>query len=271
MSDKRTLEQFLVDIQPLPGTYRRQLPRLYTQFWDIFLIQLSNWRWSWRGMIVTGTITPLLSIVALGMIVNSANPETLIYILTGNIVLSLMFENQNKVASNFAYMQAMGTINFFATLPISRYMLILATVASFLLLSLPSLIVTILFGTSFLGISLSVSPLIALIIPLCALPLAGIGAFIGLTMRSPEEASSMSLLVTLILVGVGPVLLPASRLPDALLYVSYISPTTYAASALRQTLIGPVTERLVLDIVVLAGLTLVILWVVGFKLSWRVK
>src|SRR5439155_2833553 len=89
-------------------------PPLAVQLLDLLLIQLANWRWSWRGMVVLGMAAPLLSILALRTFVREAEPEALRYILSGNVVLALMFENQNKVSSNFAYMRRLGTLQYFA-------------------------------------------------------------------------------------------------------------------------------------------------------------
>jgi len=64
-----------------------------------------------------GTLAPLGSILALGVFARDAGPEALAYVLTGNVVLNLMFENLDKVSGHFAFMKAVGTINYFATLP----------------------------------------------------------------------------------------------------------------------------------------------------------
>ncbi len=249
----RTLEP-----QPLP-----------IQIYDLFWMQLSNWRWTWRGMVIIGTIAPILSIVALGIFGKDSGPESLRYILVGNIVLALMFENQGKVSGNFAFMRSMGTLNYFASLPVRRYSLVTATVLAFLLLSLPALVATTVIGSWFLKISLHPSPLLLLIVPLAALPLAGIGALIGASARNPEEASSLSTLVTFIMLGLGPVLIPPDRLPDFMVTLGAFSPATYAASGLQQALLGPVTPRIWLDLLILAGLGGLIFWLVGKKLDWR--
>jgi ABC-2 type transport system permease protein len=99
--------------------------------------------------------------------------------------------------------------------------------------------------------------------------MAGIGALIGSVARTPQEAGSLSLLVTLVMLGLGPVLIPPSRLPDVMLILGRFSPATYAASALRQALLGPLTGQIVLDLMVLAGVTVIILWLVGRKMDWR--
>jgi ABC-2 type transport system permease protein len=243
--------------------------RLHLQLLDLVLIQLSNWRWAWRGMVVTGIMGPTFSIIALGLFARGSDPVTLGYILTGGMVLNLLFENQDKVCSNFAFMRAVGMLNYFAALPVQRYSLVLATVLAFLLLSLPSLAITTLVGILFLHVQLAPSPLILLVIPLAAVPLAGIGALIGKTTRTPEEAGSISMILTFIMTGLGPVVFPPDRLPEILLKLGWLSPATYAASALRQSLLGPITPRFALDLIVLLGLAFTTLWVVSRKMDWR--
>jgi ABC-2 type transport system permease protein len=243
--------------------------RLHLQLLDLVLIQLSNWRWAWRGMVVTGIMGPTFSIIALGLFARGSDPVTLGYILTGGMVLNLMFENQDKVCSNFAFMRAVGMLHYFAALPVQRYSLVLATVLAFLLLSLPSLAITTLVGIVFLHVQLTPSPLILLVIPLAAIPLAGIGALVGTSARTPEEAGSISMILTFIMTGLGPVVFPPDRLPEILLKLGWLSPATYAASALRQTLLGPITPRLAIDLIVLLGLASVALWIVSRKMDWR--
>lgn len=148
-------------------------------------------------------------------------------------------------------------------------MLVLAVVLSFLLLSLPSLVVTVVGGSLLLGLPITLHPVILIVVPLCAVSLAGIGALIGAMARNPQEAGSLSLLVTLVLLGLGPVLVPPARLPGVMVIVGRFSPATYAASALRQALLGPLTGQIVLDLAALAGFTAIVLWLVGRKMDWR--
>ncbi len=247
----------------------RKRPSYFIQLLDLTLIQLSNWRWSWRRMIVTGMIVPLFGIVGLGIFARGSDQETLSYILIGNVVIALMFENMTKVSGNFAYMRAMGTLNYFATLPVYRHVLILASVIAFTLLSLPALLVTLLFGSFFLDVSLHIHPLIILVIPLVSVPLATVGAFIGINAQTPEEANYTSLLLTFVMMALGPVLIPPSRLPEFMSILGYFSPATYAASALRQVLLGPLTSQLLNDLLVLSVLAFSIAWLVMLKMDWR--
>lgn len=243
-------------------------PALLPQLGDLFLIELTNWRWSWRSQVLLSMITPLLSMLALG-IFSRGSPETLAYILTGNVVLALMFGMMEKLVSRFMFMRVTGALDYFATLPVQRFALILAIVLAFLVLLLPGLVVIIALGALALGVSLSVNPLALLVIPFCAVPLSGIGALIGSSARTPEEAGSLSLLLTFLLLALGPVVIPPDRLPGIVLALGWLSPATYAASALRQTLLGPVTARLLLDLAVLLGCSIVTFWLVSRKMQWR--
>lgn len=243
---------------------------MLTQLWDLLLMELTNWRWSWRMLVITSMLTPLLGIIGLGVFARAAGShDALAAILTGNVVLALMFGTMDKVQSRFLFMRVMGTLDYYATLPIQQYSLILASVLSFLLLSLPSIVITIAVGSLMLGLPLNLNPLALLVIPLCAVPLSGIGALIAAYARTPEEGGAFSLLITFVMLGLGPVVIPASRLPGIVLILGRFSPATYAASARRQTLLGPLTPEMLLDLAVLVGVSLLSFWLVGRKLSWR--
>src|SRR5579862_9112749 len=216
----------------------------WDQWITLFRMELTNWRWSWRSMVLSGTLAPILSILALGTFAQDAGKTAVAYVLSGNIVLSLMFGNMDNIQSRFTFMRFTGTIDYFTTLPIKRYVLILAMVIAFLLLSLPSLLATMLTGILLLRIPINIHPLIVVIVPLCAISLSGIGALIGTIAPNPQTAGSFSLLTTLIMLGLGPVVIPPDRLSDVIVRLGFLSPATYAASALRQVLFGQVTERI---------------------------
>ena len=93
----------------------------------------------------------------------------------------------------------------------------------------------------------------------------------GSLARTPEEAGSISLLLSLGLLSLGPVLVPPGRLPEFVAVAGYFSPATYAASALRQVLIGPVTGQLVRDAVVLAVLAAAVHLFVEWRVRWRAE
>jgi ABC-2 type transport system permease protein len=249
--------------------HRRAPLSMASQILDLLLIELTNWRWSWQAMIVIDTIAPLLSMLALSVFARDSGERALMYVFTGNIVIGLMFGNMGKVESHVTFMRSNGSLDYFASLPIRRSALVIAIGAAFLVLSLPSLAATTIGGALLLGMPLHPSPLFLLVVPLCALPLAGLGALIGASVPRPEMGSAINLLVTLLLSGLGPVVVPPERLPEWLTLIGRLSPATYAASALRQTLLGPVTAQIWWDLCALAGIAALTLWLAGRRLDWR--
>ena len=243
----------------------------HIQWYDLFLIELSNWRWGWRSLVLTGMVLPLFGMLLLGAFARDLGENALAYVLTGNLVMGLLFEHQGKLASHFAYLKMAGSLDYFATLPIYKPLLVTAASAAFFLLFLPSLIVSLLGGAWILGIDLRIHPLIVVVVPLCALPLAGLGALIGVSFRTPEEAMAIDRLLVITMLAMGPVLIPPERLPGWLVTLGYASPATYAASALRQVLLGPVTPRLLLDVGVLVGVIGLSFWLVNRKMDWRAR
>jgi ABC-2 type transport system permease protein len=99
--------------------------------------------------------------------------------------------------------------------------------------------------------------------------LAGIGAIIGIRGQNFQESGAINLVVTLILTSLGPVIIPPDKLPDWMVTVGRFSPATYSASALRQTLLGPVTAVLLTDLLALTIYGLFSFWLVGRFLDWR--
>jgi ABC-2 type transport system permease protein len=104
---------------------------------------------------------------------------------------------------------------------------------------------------------------------MCAIPLSGIGALIGSSARTPQESGSWALIVTVVMAGLGPVVIPPERLPRLLVLMGRFSPATYAGSALRQALLGPVTGQIAMDVAVLAGITVAVFALVGWVIDWR--
>lgn len=247
----------------------RKPPTLLTQLVDVLLIELTNWRWSWPSIVIIATLAPLFSILALGFFAQNATPVTLEYILTGNMVLSLMFGLLDKVQSHFIYMRYFGTLDYFATLPIRKTLIVFAVTTGFFLITLPSLLVIMLVGAWWLALPIRFHPLLLLVLPLCAAPLASLGALIGSTARNHQEASALTLLLTLAFTAIGPVVAAPERLPPWLLLLGRFSPATYATSALRQTLLGPITVQLWLDLSVLVGFTAVLFWLTLRWMDWR--
>ena len=57
----------------MPRSDRRRRAPILVQGVDLFLIELTNWRWSWRSMVLTATLAPVASILALSADTSAAS------------------------------------------------------------------------------------------------------------------------------------------------------------------------------------------------------
>ena len=255
--------------QPESAFGNQQRP--VVQIWDLFLIELTNWRWSWRSMLLSGTVTPLFSMGVMAFFTQNRNTESMIYILTGNIVLSLLFGTMRSLESRVSWLRFQGGIDFIATLPKQRHIFILAMVAAFVLISLPSILVMIVMGSLLFQIPLHVHPLIILVVISCAIPMAGIGALLAMSSRTQIQSGNWAYLLTLVMTSLGPVVVPPHRFPQVVNVLGNFSPAPFAASAFRQVLVGPVTAILIRDLAILSAWSMVSLWLVTKRINKRLE
>ncbi len=243
--------------------------RFPIQLLDLVLIELSNWRWSWRSIVVASVFVPLFGMVGLSIYARDLGQEALNLVFSGSLVMALMLGNLSHIQSHVVFMRFNGALEYFASLPIHKHALTLAIIIAFFLLSLPGLVTLLVVGSALLRVSLAPHPLLLVAIPLCVLPMSAVGALIGVCARSPQQGSSLSVLTAFLFAGIGPVLFPAERLPEILRLLGPVNPAARAASALRQTLIGPLNEQIAPDLIVLLGFTACVFLLVNSKLDWR--
>lgn len=247
----------------------RQPQALLSQLWSLFHMELLNWRWSWRSTIVTGTLAPVIFIVLMGFFVGDGDEGRLIYVLSGNVITTLMLTNMNRMSSRFAFMRAVGTLDYYATLPVQRYLVVIAVLLSFFVLSLPAIVVTILFGSFFLQLPLQIHGTLLLVIPLAALSLAGLGAYVGVAARNPEESQTYTQALLFVLMILGPVFIPPENLPRIMRVVGWLSPATHGAAALRQALLGPITLQFWGNLLALGIFAAGFMLLVDRYMDWR--
>ncbi|MBU1751460.1 MAG: ABC transporter permease [Chloroflexi bacterium] len=238
-------------------------------FWDVLLIQLASWRWTWRAMLVGGIVVPLLVFWLFWAGSGGQLDQERIFVLaTGNAILSILYAGSERVARRFAWLRE-GALDYLAVLPIGRSTLILATILAFTCLSVPGLVVTLVLGIALGGVT--VTPATLLAIPVAGLiiwSLVAPAALIGLWSRNTEEATTIAELTTIALILGSPLLYATENMPELWQLVSRWLPSTYAVEALRLTLRGEWGWPLVLDLAVLLGLAGAALVVADRKLEW---
>lgn len=241
----------------------------WIQFVDLFLMEIGNWGQSWPIILLGGTLASLFFLVSLGIFARDNGPQALAYVLAGNVITSLLFGTMGVAQSRFTLMKLTDLLEYYATQPIRRYALIMAVAASALLLAIPSLLIVIVVGSRLFDVSLNVHSLAWVVVPLSTLPFAAVGSLVGVSTNTFQESNTIHNVLILALTFFGAVTFPPELLPETLIILGRFNPATYAASAVRQLLLGPVTIQLSLDLIVMASFTVLVYWFVGQRMDWR--
>ena len=233
-------------------------------------IQLTNWRWSWPSMLLSGIVVPVLMSLGLGVYAQNLGGAAVEYAVIGGLSFSLLFELQGKIATNISFMKANGALDQLAATGAKRLQFVVGSFIAFSLLATPSLLITPVAVVKILGLSLSPSFTIipALFFAGCAFLSAGM--IIGALCSSLEQASSISLLLAITLLSLGPVAVPNELLPSWLQIVGEANPAVHISEAIRYGLFGGDGIPWV-SIAYLVGATIVLLIGAVVSLPWRHK
>jgi ABC-2 type transport system permease protein len=236
-------------------------------FWDLLLIQLANWRWSWPATLINGLLVPLTALFFLRAAAgdNLASAE---FLVSGNIIISLIFTTMYGTSARFSFMRTFGVLDYYATLPVSKIWLVLAVNTGFLILTLPSSLLTIVIAQLF-GLHFQVNFFFLLIVPLASFSLSAVGAFVGVAAPNFDTANTITGILQFLFMGCGPILIPADRLPDFLNVIGHLLPSTYAADAMRHALSGSFDTAFLLDMVFLVVFDFLAMFFVARRMEWR--
>ena len=247
------------------------MARYWLEFRLLFAVQMLEEWVMWTLTLFFTTFFPLFMVFGFGAVGSGQTRDGLLYVITGSTVVSLVTVGITMVSQQLSWMKQQGVFLYYASLPISKISLLLAVMASRLILQLPGIVVALLGGTLLYGFHISPNPLLLVILPLTALALSGVGAAIGLVLPSPQLVSLVSQVAIILVLFGAPVLIPLDHLPLPLQWFGLLLPPTYAADALRRALAGVSDAHLALDIGVLALFAAGSLAVVTRGLEWRLR
>ena len=213
---------------------RKSMSRALT----LYQMQLENWRWAAAQVFTTCVVVPCLGMAGMGAVAASADRELVSYIYVGNLVMGIMFGTLTIVSVNMAFMMFSGMIIYFKTLPVSMLSLVLATAASFSTLAVPGVVLSGVFGALYLHVTLLPNLLLLAIVPTVLLPMALIGALIGIYSKSFDMASILNFVCTIVMTIAGAVAVPPSRLPVWLVALGHVNPAYHASRIVRSALVG---------------------------------
>lgn len=120
-----------------------------------------------------------------------------------------------------------------------------------------------------LGLPLTGGLALLPLVPLGALSVTGLAAFLGVRAKDGPTANALSNLFVGCSTFLSPLYLPLEVMPLPMRLVAHAMPTTYAAGAFRSALAGKFGPDLAYHVLMLVLFSGVLLWLVHRKLDWR--
>jgi ABC-2 type transport system permease protein len=236
----------------------------------LLLEQFLEIRVTWYWHIIFALVLPMALVFGFGRIGSGLKDrESLLYIISGSAIFSVANDGLYVLATRIGVMRKEGILVYYASLPISRFALMTALIVSRLVITIPGMIVPILFGSTIYHVPFAFSPWILALLPLTGLTLSSIGMALGSLIENLEIIQVLANLLLFILIMVAPVFIPIHALPLPLQVLGYLLPPTYAAAALRMTLDGTINGDFYLYLGILAVMMLVSIAILNRWLTWR--
>ena len=243
--------------------------RLLIQFWVMFRLQLARVRLAWRPYMMVSTVMPLGIVLLIYLIGRGTDlASTGAQVVAGNVVLSLTITCVSMLAQRVAWMKRARAFDYYATLPVSLILLLLAIPLSFLVFALPGMVIVLAAGALLFHVAVRPNPEFLLFIPFAAAALAGIGAYLGLVARDDQLAAVYGNLVMMLILFLGSIV--PTHFPYAIQVLRWIVPSTYAVEALRESFRGPIpVAHLLLYPAALTAFATLLLAAAARRIEWR--
>ncbi|MFI0822719.1 ATP-binding cassette domain-containing protein [Streptomyces sp. NPDC021098] len=249
---------------------RERLGRFGTSFKYLWFEHMLTVRTSWHVHMVFGIFMPLTMVFGFSRIGSGLTDElSLTYIASGSGVFAIAALGTTAIAQRIGAIKAEGSMLYYASLPISKVAFVMAFVAARLLLIAPGLVTSLIAVRLLYGLDLTLSPMLLIVYPLTALPLAALGLVIGSLIDRIELISIVTYVLNFVLLLGAPLLIPAKALPLPLKALSWVMPTTYGSDAIRRSVSDNIDATFGLDILVLAVMTALALSIADRALRWR--
>ncbi|QLH19431.1 ABC transporter ATP-binding protein/permease [Streptomyces sp. Rer75] len=249
---------------------RERLGRFGTSFKYLWFEHMLTVRTSWHVHMVFGIFMPLTMVFGFSRIGSGLTDElSLTYIASGSGVFAIAALGTTAIAQRIGAIKAEGSMLYYASLPISKVAFVMAFVAARLLLIAPGLVTSLIAVRLLYGLDLTLSPMLLIVYPLTALPLAALGLVIGSLIDRIELISIVTYVLNFVLLLGAPLLIPAKALPLPLKALSWVMPTTYGSDAIRRSVSDNIDATFGLDILVLAVMTALALTIADRALRWR--
>ncbi len=258
---------------PEPSTSRiTGLQKFFVDCKYLLLEQLLEMAHTWYWHVSFALVLPIAFVFGFGRIGggNNASPEGLLYVISGAAVFAVANDGLYVLASRIGLMRRDGQLLYYTSLPINRSALFIALIASRLLITLPGMLIPLVFGAWLYDLPLTFSLWLVILFPVAALALSAMGMLLGSVIESLDILYMLTNLILFILVMGAPVFIPMEMLPLPLQIVGYALPPTYVANALRAILTNNIDTVFYANLAVLFGMAIFGFLAVQRWLRWRV-
>ncbi len=195
--------------------------------------QVSRVRAARAPLLFVATLQSVGILLLLRGVVDEGSRTTSQQVVAGSTVLVVAFVALNLLAQRFGALKGSGGLDYYATLPVSGALVVLATAASYATFTVPGAVVTGVVGALLYGLPLTHLWVLALVLPVAGAALAGLGACLGLLAPRAELATVAGQLGMSGILFLG--IIPADRLPGFVQAVRAVVPSTYATDALASS------------------------------------
>ncbi len=209
---------------------------LLTQYLTLTKMQYQMWRYFTPFIVMVQLAFTFGMVLGYGYLIPDISDRGALYLTTGAATQALITIGLIGLPQHMAESKAFGRLEYFLTLPISREIYLLSIVTMVALISLPGMVISIIFGAWHYDLSLQVSAWVLVVGPLGVLCLSGFGIAIAILSPHQQLTNAITQLMIFYALLFAPVMIPEDQLPDVLNTVAIIFPTTYVADAVRGAL-----------------------------------
>lgn len=236
--------------------------------WFLIKAEMLSLRINWQWSLFIVLVAPLSMLYFLYLLIGRSEPEYMTYVVSGNVIMSLVTGTMLTLGQELGFLKDVRGFDYYASLPLYKFQLIMAYLIRATIITLPSILILILVGKVAFDVQIVIHFSLFIIVVLSGMSLAGLGACIGIYSRNSSQASTITQVLQPLIVYCAPVFVPLESMPRFMRVISMFIPTTYVASALRNSFSGIFDWKNITILVIFCVLSI---YLVEFRIDWRQK
>ncbi|AZN41027.1 ABC transporter permease [Paenibacillus albus] len=259
-------------LQPIERSSIAPSPaRIWTELSILFRIQFAIIRDTWVWVVLMATMFPLTTLLFMRFFIENPTKEAMIQIIAGNMIFGLLVMGLNAMAQEISWQKHDGHFTFYASLPIAKLNFVIAILLRGLMSTVPSFVLLALFGQWMYDIQFHFSWALPLVAILALASVVGIGVCMGFWSPNHQLTNMLAQALMMLITFLSPVMVSIDQLPLPIQWISYLLPTTYAAEALRGSMLIGWTHDVMINCIVLLGFAVVSISATLKLANWRIS